>query len=1277
MVRLRLEELEPRELPSASWVVETFDTTQSRQLPSGWTQWSGGAGSSFQVTDGAGFGSNNGLVSTGAASVAARTWMTRTYEKDIQVQADVFVNSLVPVQIFARGRDLDTSSPTYYAVSVTRGTELTLERVVHGKVTILATLASADWVSSEWLRVNLTVQGDRLKVSVFRTGRAQYLSTDGTWQTTPTNAIDVKDSAITSAGRVGIARPSTMAGQVAVDNFQTNTSIGSSAFSVLDNENFSSHLVRGIPSDWSAYTNTTGQQFQVSASASAPTGSSVMGVTGNTGLVARTWYDNTLPADVQVSASLYLGSLAPAQVFARGQNLDTDSPDYYAVSVTRGATIQLVRVLDGRTTVLGNITTDTWVGQNWIQVTLSVTGTTLKVQIYRTDTGQYLTANGLWQVAPTWAIVKSDSTIRGSGKAGVGRWSGASGTVLFDNFFVVSAAGSSSSTSSGSTSPGQGKALLFNFDTNRLGSLPTGWTGWTSDGGAFLVTAQTPPSVRNALSSTGASDSAARAWYTGQSYGDMLFNGSIYVDSLVPAQLIARGQNLSSNRPSYYAVSITRGMQVQLLKVVGGQTTVLDTVTTGTFTSNLWVTTSFRLVASTLQVYVYRPDTKQYLGSDGHWHDQTIAAITTSDGTLRAAGAAGVNRPASYKGRVLFDDLAFVDLTENVPTIPVGDQPPPSTTPGGPSAGPTGIQHYSYIRVAELAYYGTPIGDLEQHLLKNSVDLVVANPVYLDQIAAASPKTTRLIYSNVSNIYLGLLTDWNTFADQNGFDRESAFYHVTKATPFSGNSSSSMPVDWFWSVQRGNNSEGWTDFTSTAQQNAQNFAFGNSGESVVIGYPEKFREINFSLQQGGSDGWSGVVEYASSVDANGKPTGWTTLKTISNSTSDFRASGTITFDPPADWKTASVNGSDRLYYVRVRTVNDGTPPIAGTVLGRDYVHANGGTSGVIPAFDYSADLNHDGYLDNAEYARRKSGMDARFAYEGRAFYAAYGQMRFATNPSNAAYRAWAADYANRYLSQYPNADGLFEDNSFGRLQAAASGIKESLTNYSADYGSLLAAIQTKIGGRMILANTAGAGKSANSIVTNGVSYLEEFALRPMTHNWSQFEDTAGLVRNRLSLSGGKGYAILDTYPAGGAPTDSRTEIAALAYYYLLADPKHTFVMFNGGFEPATTWSRHFTAAVNYNVGQPIGTWSVFATGVDPANRNLTYKVYQRQYENALVLYKPLSYATGARAGSTSDATATTHALGGTYRKLNADGSFGPPITSIKLRNGEGAILVKV
>ena len=59
-----------------------------------------------------------------------------------------------------------------------------------------------------------------------------------------------------------------------------------------------------------------------------------------------------------------------------------------------------------------------------------------------------------------------------------------------------------------------------------------------------------------------------------------------------------------------------------------------------------------------------------------------------------------------------------------------------------------------------------------------------------------------------------------------------------------------------------------------------------------------------------------------------------------------------------------------------------------------------------------------------------------------------------------------------------------------------------------------------------------------------------------------------------------------------------------------------------------------------------------------------------------VLYKPLSYAQGKPEGTTADATATTHQLGGNYRAVSASGTLGPVVQSITLRNGEGAVLVK-
>ena len=60
-------------------------------------------------------------------------------------------------------------------------------------------------------------------------------------------------------------------------------------------------------------------------------------------------------------------------------------------------------------------------------------------------------------------------------------------------------------------------------------------------------------------------------------------------------------------------------------------------------------------------------------------------------------------------------------------------------------------------------------------------------------------------------------------------------------------------------------------------------------------------------------------------------------------------------------------------YVRFR-VTAGTAaqgPELKTVFGRDYVERGGTFSGVIPAFDYAADANDDGYLNDAEYANRR------------------------------------------------------------------------------------------------------------------------------------------------------------------------------------------------------------------------------------------------------------------------------------------------------------------
>jgi hypothetical protein len=606
------------------------------------------------------------------------------------------------------------------------------------------------------------------------------------------------------------------------------------------------------------------------------------------------------------------------------------------------------------------------------------------------------------------------------------------------------------------------------------------------------------------------------------------------------------------------------------------------------------------------------------------------------------------------------------------------DNPNPTPPPDRPEL----TRKLPHVRVAMLAYDGNPLGAFEQARLADSVDLVIPNPRYLQAIDTASPGTAQIVYSNLSNLYQGLIPDWLSYADANGVSRELAFYHVTAATPFNGGSPSSQPVTWLWQATRGaaDGTGTVTDLTAAARGGRLfGVGFGAVGTAVTLGHLDKFRELNVDLKTAAGAGWQGVFEYVSAVDPAGNPTAWKPLTLLADGTAGFTRTGQITFDPPADWVPARVGGAARLYHVRVRTTAAPagvTPPEARTVFGRDYVGANGTIRGTIPAFDFAADADRDGYLTDAEYANRRAGFDARFVHESRLFYPQYGQMRFVTNPSASAVRRWAADYHTRLLAQYPLADGLFLDNSNGRLPFAGVSVIEPANSYGEDYAGLVSAVWRAVAPKVVFTNTAGGRSDADPVAAVSTGVVEEFLLRPTDANWSAVQDTANLVASRLAADSPSPYTVLDTHPGSQSVTDPRVKLGALAYYYLVADPDRTMVMFFGGVSPAAPWMNTWVAAVGTDIGRPAGGMTVFAQGADPENDALGYRVFRRDYGNAVVLFKPRSYTAGVGTGSIGDATATTHQLGGSYRVLNADGTLGATVTSVTLRNGEGAILIK-
>jgi hypothetical protein len=877
-----------------------------------------------------------------------------------------------------------------------------------------------------------------------------------------------------------------------------------------------------LSSSWAQWQNTGGPVFAASAARSVSPSQSLSASAAVAWTSARTWVNQAQGANVEVSATVFTDNAIPVQLLARGSNLNTSGGSFYALSVKTGLEIKLQRVQGDTVTNLAVLQSRNYLSNQWVRATFNVSATTLRAQIFRTDTNQYLNDTGGWQAAPAWAMTVNDSVLTTGGFVGLARPMSYAGTWYVDDFRVNSIAGD-----------------------------------------------QTPPTV-NLTAPTAP------------------LNGIAAIQPVVT-------DDVGVNRVEFY---------------LDGALKTTDTAAP----------------------YVWNFDTSTAVNGA---HVLTVLAYDIAGNVGSKTVALQTSNPSS--------------LTD--PSIPA---------------------HYAHIRIAQLAYSTSQLTSFEDTLLQQSVDLVVTQGGAISQhVHDVAPNTPQLLYTNISTLYQQMLTDWLTYADAHSFSREDAFYHVNAATAFTGNSPSSQPVNWFWGVYRG--STQLTDLTAQAHGTTTPFAFGALGESVYLGYTEQFREINFNLARVGAFGWSAVVEYASAVDAQGRPTQWTRLTTLTDTTAGLThlGAGQITFDPPAGWKPASVNGSAQLYYIRFRTVTSGQAPTATSILGRDYVNAHGTETGVIPTFDYAADRNHDGYLDNTEYAARAAGKDARFAYESRSFFSTYGQMRFATNPSNAHFRSWVVDFERRLLQGTPNATGLFVDNSNSAPVLPSTNVAESLTNYGQDYATLLNQVAQAIGPtKWVMPNTY-----SDAIIQQTSGYFEELALKPLAHTYEQFESVAAKVATWSALRSPAPYGVLDVSSQNGSPTDARTQMAGLAYYYLLADPTRTFIDLFGGNEPGTSWTRHWVEALEFNVGLPSGTWSLFASGADPANAALTYRVYQRSYTNALVLYKPLS-AGGGAAGTLADNTATVHQLNGNYRLLRPDGSLSDVVTSVTLRNGEGAILIK-
>ena len=336
-----------------------------------------------------------------------------------------------------------------------------------------------------------------------------------------------------------------------------------------------------------------------------------------------------------------------------------------------------------------------------------------------------------------------------------------------------------------------------------------------------------------------------------------------------------------------------------------------------------------------------------------------------------------------------------------------------------------------------------------------------------------------------------------------------------------------------------------------------------------------------------------------------------------------------------------------------------------------------------PATAYYADMKswyaaHTKYrLENAFVHRYGSSGDSA----SRVYFSRWGSNRWAINPADPGAIAY---HVNRIERVVGTDNGVFFDESAtGDINAWLPATREfsSKAAYFASLTQLISAMRKGIGGRIIQLNTAeymtdadyAAAVAAGSVHTEMFNTFK-FAGMGARWRWAERLTSGGVFVNFVSAYSSQDIANMSYYPAGNSPTNvQRGKLWELASYYLAvpASPKLFAIQME------QLWNKPYSTlwvkAQEANIGHPVTPRAVLSTGTDPLGH--PFVVYNRDFDRALVLLR-LQQGWGSQ--TYTDATAITVPLpaGERWIPLNADGTVGAAITTIKLRNSEAAILLK-
>ena len=203
------------------------------------------------------------------------------------------------------------------------------------------------------------------------------------------------------------------------------------------------------------------------------------------------------------------------------------------------------------------------------------------------------------------------------------------------------------------------------------------------------------------------------------------------------------------------------------------------------------------------------------------------------------------------------------------------------------------------------------------------------------------------------------------------------------------------------------------------------------------------------------------------------------------------------------------------------------------------------------------------------------------------------------------------------------------DNSAGKPFVEAADVREPLGDYAKDYGGLLAAICEGGGAALGPGQLGRRLRRADPVIRQNPAYLEEFAIRPLSHNYLHFEDLAATVEPPGRLTAPRAAGGAGRLPGGRRPDRRADAAGTLACYYLLADPEcdisDVLRRPRAGHDLAAALVPGRRLRRRQAGGAVVAP---FVEGDDPANPAMEYRVYRRTYERAVVLFKPLSHKPG-------------------------------------------------